>query len=434
MLGTAYQTLHSGPAVQQRPPRIALYETEITGHRGPYLAAICGEAVQRGWEVTVVTVSPDRDHPYFSKIRALVGDANLIFTPFWDAFPGKVTPLSLLRYHFRQWGAARRALLSTRRNWDFVYALNIDYMDKAIQLLGAPSRPVPMSGMTMRVRFHLNSLGVATHRAVMSSLASWSFSHLLRTRSLAGVTTADPSLLRYCQHQLASRYRKIFYVPEMGMEPPSVSALEARRDFGFGPHDKVILIFGAIDERKGYEELIEAVPWTGGIDPLRILVIGNASESARRALDGPRYERLRRQGLLVTRLQFADDDLQARAFALADLVWVAYRNHSTMSGVFAQAMSCSVPVIAPDYGLLSWLVSQYEVGIRVNTADPVATGAQIAQLLRDPERLAALRRNAALMSSRHSPRNFGAAVCDAIAAGLARGSAGAQARGAPVAG
>jgi glycosyltransferase involved in cell wall biosynthesis len=381
--------------------------------------AITSEAVRRGWDVAVVTPLRDTDHPYFSRLRALVGESNLVFSPSWVAFPAKITALSMLRYHWQEWKSARRALLGCRRSWDFVYALNIDYMDKAIQLLGAPSRPTPMGGMTMRVRFHLNRLGVETHRSLLSSLASWSFSQLLRTRSLASVTTADPSLLSYCERQPAARYRKVFYVPEIGMEPPAVPAAEARAAFGLRADDRVILVFGFIDERKAYDELIEAI-CTAEVDRVRILVVGNARDSAREALDGVKYEPLRRRGILVTRLGFAEDEVQARAFAAADLVWVAYRNHSTMSGVFSQAMSCALPVIAPNYGLLSWLVSEYKVGIQVDIGNPSATGSQINALLQDQEALRTLRRNAAHLAAKHSPRNFGSAVCDAIAAGLPR--------------
>lgn len=403
-----------------RPPRIALYETSVHGHRGAYLIAISSEAVRRGWDVTIVTPRRDTEHPFFCQLRSVVGDTNLLLTPSWVPLPDRITAVSLLRYHFQEWSAARRALLGAHRSWDFVYALNIDYMDKAIQLLGAPSRPTPMGGMTMRVRFHLSRLGVRTHRALMPSLASWSFSDLLRARSLASVTTADPSLLSYCEHQRAARYQKVSYVPEIGMEPPTLAAAAAKLGFGFAANDKVILIFGFIDERKAYDELIEAVSTTSERDPIRILIVGSASEAAAQALDGARYEQLRRRGVLVTRLGFADEQLQAAAFAAADLVWVAYRNHSTMSGVFAQAMSCSLPVIAPDYGLLSWLVAKENVGISVDIADPAATGSLIAGLLADPPLLSVLRGNAARMARNHSPRSFGKAVCDVIAASLAR--------------
>jgi glycosyltransferase involved in cell wall biosynthesis len=402
-----------------RQLRIALYETSVQGHRGPYLVAIAAEAIRRRWAVTIVTPAKDRTHPYFSRLGELLGPSNLVFTPFWTEWPKSMSGPILLRYHFDQWQAARRSLSGNDRPWDFVYAPSIDYMDKAIQILGAPSYPVPMGGMAMRVRFHLKQLGVATHRSLLPSLGSLAFSHLLQVRGLCSVTTADPSLAKYCQGKKASRYRKVFYVPELGMEPPARDCASAKKHFGFEPQDKVILVFGFIDVRKAIKELAAAVGCANPSQRIRILIVGSPGEATRALLASGKCVDLQRTGILVARLGFADDETQTLAFAAADVVWIAYRNHSTMSGVFSQAMSCSLPVIGPDYGLLSWLVSHYKVGISVNIDNPSETGSRIEAMLQNTQGMRAFRASAALLAHSHLPQSFGGAVCDAIAAGCA---------------
>jgi glycosyltransferase involved in cell wall biosynthesis len=111
-------------------------------------------------------------------------------------------------------------------------------------------------------------------------------------------------------------------------------------------------------------------------------------------------------------------NLQERCFAAADAVWVAYRNHSTMSGVFSQAMSCSLPVIGPNYGLLSWLISEYGVGICVDIDKPTETGLQIVEMLRSDEMMRGFRYKARRISKEHLRENFGNIICDAITSGL----------------
>jgi glycosyltransferase involved in cell wall biosynthesis len=383
------------------------------------LTAIAAEAIRRGWAVTVVTPAKDRLHPHFSHLRELLGQSNLLFTPFWIDFPERVSPAAMLRYHFDQWRAARKSLTAEGRRWDFVYAPNIDYMDKAIQLLGAPSRPVPMGGMMMRVRFHLKELGVETHRSLLPFLAPLAFSRLLRARGLATVTTADPTLLRYCQARRAPRYRKVVYVPELGMAPPARDSAVTKEELGFSREDKVILIFGAIDQRKGFQELAAALGRTNPAERIRLLIVGRPDRAAQEVLASGPFEELRRRGTLITRLGFADNATQEAAFAAADVVWIAYRNHSTMSGVFSQAMCCSLPVIGPDYGLLSWLVMHHAVGITVDIDNPAETASRIVTMLQDEQGLRKFRANAALLSQCHRPPSFGRAVCDAIAAGCA---------------
>ncbi len=396
---------------------LAIYETAIHGHRGAYLTEITAEAVRRGWAVTVVTPSNDRGSPYFSQLRDLVGAPNLVFTPFMILMPERISAASMLRYQFRQWRAARQSLVTNYRPWDFVYIPNIDYMDKAIQVLGAPSHPVPMGGMMMRVRFHLKQLGVETHRSLFPSLASLSFAGLLGARSLAAVTTADPTLVKYCEGKRQSKYRKVTYVPEIGMVAPRRDSATAKKEFGFRPESRVILIYGSIEVRKAFTELIEAIAGAESIPSIRILIVGQPDQAARETLESTKYEELRRKGVLATRLGFADTETQDLAFAAADVVWVAYRNHSTMSGVFSQAMSCSLPVIGPNYGLLSWLVSEYKVGICVDINNPREIGSRIVEMLQNAESMEAFRRKAAQISLSHLPRSFAGAVCDAIAAG-----------------
>jgi glycosyltransferase involved in cell wall biosynthesis len=149
-------------------------------------------------------------------------------------------------------------------------------------------------------------------------------------------------------------------------------------------------------------------------DRIRVLIVGRPDRASAVELNSAAYSELRRRGVLATVLELADNNLQERCFAAADVVWVAYRNHSTMSGVFAQAMSCALPVIGPNYGLLSWLIKQYGVGISIDIDNPGRTGAQIVEMLRSDEMLRAFRRKAQLIARQHVPENFANSICDAI--------------------
>jgi glycosyltransferase involved in cell wall biosynthesis len=398
--------------------KIAIYEPTIHGHRAAYLSEITAAAARRGWDVTVITPFPDHDHPYFSMLHDLIGRQNVLFTPYFVEWPKRLSPLSIARFQFQQWHAARRSLLSVGREWDFVYFPNLDYMDDAIAILGTPSRPVPMGGMVMRIRYHLKQLGVETSRSLGTQIEMLSFSRLLKARGVALVTTADPSFAKYCAQQSAAGYRKVHYVPELGMRAPPLDAASAKRAFGFRPDDKVVLIYGAIDARKAFAELIAAVSGPMLSDRIRVLIVGRPDEPSATVLNGAGYEALRRQGVLVNMLEFADRNLQEKCFAAADAVWVAYRNHSTMSGVFSQAMSCSLPVIGPNYGLLSWLISEYSVGICVDIDKPTQTGLQILKMLCNEEIMQGFRNKASRMSREHLPENFGNTICDAITSGL----------------
>jgi glycosyltransferase involved in cell wall biosynthesis len=113
-------------------------------------------------------------------------------------------------------------------------------------------------------------------------------------------------------------------------------------------------------------------------------------------------------------LHFADADLENTVFAAADAVWIAYKGHSTMSGVFYQAACCGLPVIAPDYGILNLLTAQHGAGISVDPDNPEETGRQLQELLCDGDNREGLSQNLANIAELHFPENFGRSVCDAI--------------------
>jgi glycosyltransferase involved in cell wall biosynthesis len=153
----------------------------------------------------------------------------------------------------------------------------------------------------------------------------------------------------------------------------------------------------------------------GKSSSIRILVVGHADAESTRiceALDADAKSTIR------TLLEYADSDTEEAAFASADAVWVAYKDHALMSGVFCQALSAGIPVIAPDYGLIEWLALRQGVGISVNTDDIVSTGLELSRLFSDADSYTRLCRNAVQIGLTHAPAQFGASVCDAISSSV----------------
>ena len=52
--------------------------------------------------------------------------------------------------------------------------------------------------------------------------------------------TADPSFMELSATQRLKCFRKVKYVPELGMEPPTVTRREARDRLGLAEDDRVI--------------------------------------------------------------------------------------------------------------------------------------------------------------------------------------------------
>jgi glycosyltransferase involved in cell wall biosynthesis len=321
----------------------------------------------------------------------------------------------LLRYQLDQRTAAGRTLKPLAQQFDFVYAANLDHMDKAIAVLGSPSLPAPFGGMVMRPRFHMASMGLTDcQTAPRSLLAAASFGRLLGAKGVACVTTADPTLAEFCEHQKSASYRKVRYIPEIGMAPSAIAANVAKASFGFYSSDHVILIYGSITRRKAIAECLRAMNRDGKHSRFKVLVVGQPDAQMAHEIASPEIQEAVGSGQLVVRPWFASAETENAAFAAADAVWVAYKNHSTMSGVFYQAVCSERPIIAPNYGVLKWLTEKCNVGICVDPENHERTGDQITSLLQDRIGYSSLQRNERRIAAEHHPESFGKNVCDEI--------------------
>lgn len=392
---------------------LAIYDTSLDGHRASYIKAIAMESSNRGWQTSILLPASARGHEATTAIRETVGERNVHFSPLPEPHFGSGT-LALARYHLNQRNRAQRCIESLRPSPDFVYIPSLDVMDKAIQLLGSPAGKIPMGGMCMRTRFHMRSEGIdAQTPSRVSIIGSLPFRRLLRVGGVECVTTADPSLADYAKRQKPKEFQKVKFVPEIGMDKPNISARDARQMFGLDGGDRVILAYGVITERKSLPELVDAIQSLPD-SRIRILIAGQPDNPSRQFLASAAVNELVRRRRIILKLGYSSPEVESAAFSAADAVWVAYKNHSTMSGVLLQAVCCEIPVITANYGLAHWLTSREGIGVSVDLTKPDIVAQQIQSLLLDGDKYKSYQENARRIADRHRPKRFGEAVCDAI--------------------
>ncbi|MGF1475332.1 MAG: glycosyltransferase [Geminicoccaceae bacterium] len=120
---------------------------------------------------------------------------------------------------------------------------------------------------------------------------------------------------------------------------------------GYGPGDRVVLLFGRLDSYKGGEELIDAFAQTDNT-ALKLAIAGKAVAPLDDALAG--LAEPVRQRISVD-VRFIPEEEVPAFFDLADFVALPYRSILT-SGTAMLALSRARPVIAPALdGLLEWV-------------------------------------------------------------------------------
>ena len=158
----------------------------------------------------------------------------------------------------------------------------------------------------------------------------------------------------------------------------------ARREMGFDPENRVVLLFGAVRPYKGIETALQAfVKVLKEVPEARLLVAGKPWQPW-----DPYQQWVEALGIgayVRTDLRYIPSGEVHRFFEACDLVVLPYQHFDSQSGVGATAVSFRKPLIVSDVGGLSDLVrdKRYVVAPK----DPGALAEAMIHALRDKERL-----------------------------------------------
>jgi teichuronic acid biosynthesis glycosyltransferase TuaC len=156
---------------------------------------------------------------------------------------------------------------------------------------------------------------------------------------------------------------------------------EARREWGIGPLDRVILSAGYLIERKGHHRVVEAL--RGLIDhgvAARLLIAGGPGR------EGDYEAEIRK---VVTNLNLENHvrflgpvkpDALAQLMSLCDVFALATSNEG-WPNVVHEAMACGAPVVATDIGAIPEMIHSAEFGYVVPFGDKTALREALANSL-----------------------------------------------------
>jgi glycosyltransferase involved in cell wall biosynthesis len=179
---------------------------------------------------------------------------------------------------------------------------------------------------------------------------------------------------------------------------------DIRREFGIAGSDQVIGYVGRLEEEKGTQVLIEAVPAIlGELPAARFLIAGEASDE-QAEFEALAEERVRQLGI-ADRVRFAGfrNDVPDLIAAMDVVVVPSLREAFGLVNV--EVMACGRPLVATRVGGIPEVVEDGATGILVPPADSGALADAVIGLMRDPDRRRAMaeagrRRAAALFDIR----------------------------------
>jgi glycosyltransferase involved in cell wall biosynthesis len=371
--------------------KILIMEPNARGHHGPYLEWIVNGLLDRGFEVTVVTLPESMVHPSLQALSRTIQNGEKkslrIVSSLCAGFirpqqGGAATPVAREFAYWRLFRVWYKALMDTVQP-DVVFLPYLDYCLYVIGLLGSPFGKCPWVGLAMRPSFHYRSMGVISPQPAFAMIKKALFFRVLSNRYLRQLLTIDELIVDY----LANKQRgldKVTFFPEPAELGDLPAKSKAKRQFGVEPERKVILLYGSVTARKGVVELLRALADPSFPPEVDVLLAGKVSAlDIQEMLAKPWVRSLCDQGRLKVIDRFIETAEEPALFSAADIVWLGYRRHYSTSGVLVQATSAGCPVLACEEGILGWQTQFHNLGRTANPRNTAEVSAAIYSLLND---------------------------------------------------
>jgi glycosyltransferase involved in cell wall biosynthesis len=392
--------------------RVLVMEPHGGGHHATYLRWIVNAIVARGWTAVVALTARTLANPLLSIWSMSVARVEIRIIPVCPPDAEAMGRLGQLARQLRYWLLFRRLIHAEAAcvPLSAVIVPYIDYCFFACALLGAPAGRLPWTAISMRLRV---SEGTGAFTPI-----PWRWRcarRLLASGSLRALFAINPSVKEVPAGWLSGEARaKLHYLPDPAEPIPAIDRGASRRQLKLPEQGLVILVFGAINERKGVFELVRALLSDATLDSYTVVVAGVQSDPVRQwILNGPGSQ-LRERGRLCVIDAVLTDAEEAFLFSAADVVWLGYIDHQFMSGVMVQAARSGLPVVACNRGEMGQLVTRHQLGMAVDPARIPEVQAALRALTKESLRRE-IGNRARSVFTRNTPGNLQDVILDSLA-------------------
>ena len=340
---------------------ILILEAGLTGHHANYLEHIASTFLAQGHKLTISVREEHAANPLFSRLQARhPGRVDAKAIPPLPSWTRVFARLGVVGSELSYWLMFKRFFqqLCVKDRVDHVFFPYLDYCLHATALLGSLCDQVLWSGICMRPSFHYSGTGVIAPKPKWRDIKERLFYRLLRQPSLHKLLTIDELLEQYARQKQPLCAQKLAFVPDPAELTNHYDRTSARHILNIPEQDYVILVYGAIDCRKGIEYLLAATRENAFPRNLTILVAGKQTLVFK--------DKLLREQKVISVDQYVDSATEEAVFRASDAVWLGYRSHYSMSGVLMLAAVAAKPVLATRNGLIGWLTRTYDLGISID--------------------------------------------------------------------
>lgn len=374
--------------------RIMLFEMAIYGHHSVYIRHLvrywCEQALP-GHFYIVVTAEFVEACAEVVAIAQQYPQANVSFLPLTPAEEATLTdsPSNFLQRKARAWEEWNLMCAYAKRlGATHCFLASFDFFQWPFLLAQNP--PCPISSIYFKPTFHYASFPgyVPTLKA---RIQQWQerlmLSMIFRQPYLHRLLCLDPLAIEALDKGGLSQGKALVLAdPVEAVELQGLSH-HLRERLNIEAQRKVFLLFGELTARKGVEQMLDAIALLPDelCQTLCFVLVGRCDPATKARFHARIVQVCRdRPVQIIEQYEFVSQQAVQDFFQLADVVLAPYQKHVGMSGILLQAAAAQKPVISADYGLMGELVRRYQLGLAVDSTQPIELMKALSRFLQEP--------------------------------------------------
>jgi glycosyltransferase involved in cell wall biosynthesis len=390
--------MQSATTTAFRGARLLLFELDVRGHHPGYLQHLVQYWCQQelGGQLDIVVSNQFVvQHQQIVELAATAPQGNVRFVAITmaeerDLFDPAALESSFkgrIQRAFQEWRLLRKytKLLKT----DHCFVMYLDTLLLRLSLLpklpfGLKSLPCAMSAIYFRPILHYGNFPSYVPEG-RESVWYWRdricLSRLLRVPNLNTLFCLDGFAAEHI-NQVYGTNQAVHLADPVQIYPVSPTAVsELRQRLGVDPQRQVFLLFGALSERKGWQQVLDALTHLPAdlCQQISLLFIGPIAAPEKAILQQQIAALTAALPIqIITEHQFIPDTAIQPYFHLADVILAPYQRHIGMSAILVRAAAAEKPVIASDFGLMGEVTRRYGLGLAIEASHPaqIAAGMQ----------------------------------------------------------
>ena len=342
--------------------KLMLFDTILDGHHSDYISHIVEYWLENQLKHELYVVTPK------GFATTLPVSECIHFIEIKEDEVTKTTKGTILHRGFAVWNLFLK--YAREIGPDHAFLMYLDLFQ--IGLCFGEKAPCQVSGIFFRPSFHYEQ-ATSLKEKVIGARKKWTLSRILTNGSLEYLFSLDHS----CVLPMRSIAKGVEVVP---LSDPvkkytvgRSEVIQLRKSLKIEEGRTVFLVFGFLDDRKGIEQVIDAIallsPDQAG--ELALLLVGPIDKEYRRVIE-EKIKAYTGNAQLITRFnEIKGSTIQAH-FELADFVLTLYQKHIGMSSILVRAALSGRPVLSSDFGYMGKLVKELGLGTTVDSASEVS--------------------------------------------------------------